>query len=167
MDEETKEKIEELATEIEILKQHGFQLKFPLDTSSQKIVKDLLFFPVVVNIPSTDAATAGNYGVFFVNPTDRTFVVDAISEVHAVAGSGAESSLQIERLQGIEAVDSGDDLLVTQFGLNATANTVQDGLLTANGDLLVLQGGDRLALSDSGDLTAIEDVVVTVLLKLI
>ena len=167
MAEEDTKKLEELEEAFEEFKRHGFQLKFPLDVSSQKIIKDLLFFPVVVNIPSTDAATAGNYGVFFVNPTDRTFVVDAISEVHAVAGSGAESSLQIERLQGIEAVDSGDDLLTTLFGLNATANTVQNGSLTTNGNLLVLQKGDRLALSDSGTLTNVADVVVTVLLKLI
>ena len=166
MAEEENQQIEELAVELKRLKEEGFQLKFPLDVNTQKFIKDLMFFPVVVNV-SSSATVSGNYGVFFINPTARTFVVDSISEVHAVAGSGAESSLQIQRLQGIEAKGAGDDLLLTQLALNGTANTVQDGPLTNNGDLLILRKGDRLVLSESGDLTALEDVVVTVLLKLI
>lgn len=113
----------------------------------------------------TSAATAGNYGIFFV--ATKPCSVKAISEVHTVAGTNASAvTLQVERLQGTEALDAGDLLLATAFNLKGTANTVQRGVLTSvNKTFLSLQVGDRLALRDSGTLTDVAGVCVTVELQ--
>ena len=148
-------------------KNTGFQLKFPLDVISKRIIKNIIILPITVKLKGTDAATAGNYGKFFVNSSDLTLIVVAISEVHGTAGShGSAVTLQIERLQGTEALGSGDALLSSTFNLKGTADTVQHGTLISNSQLLVLEKWDRLALKDAGTLTAVADVCVTVMLKL-
>jgi hypothetical protein len=117
------------------------------------------------NISGLLAATATNYGVFFI--ADRGYTVTGISEVHSTAGSdGGAVTLSVERLQGTEALDAGDDLLgATKIDLKGTADTVQSPALTATAANLVLAAGDRLALLDTGTLTAVADVCVTVSLK--
>ena len=144
----------------------GFQLKFPLDPTSQRIVKDLIFLPITTKVMGTNAATSINYGIFFVNPLDRAFRVFAISEVHGTAGTdGSAVTLQIERLQGTESLGNGDDLLSSTINLKGTANTVQHGSLVTNGQLLILEKGDRLALKQTGTATSVADVAVTIILK--
>ena len=144
----------------------GFQLKRPLDPISKRLINDLIELPIAVKLKGTDAATAGNYGKFFINASNRTLIVTAISEVHATAGSdGSDVTLQIERLQGTEALGSGDNLLTSTFDLKGTADTVQEGTLISNGQLLILSKGDRLALVDSGTLTAVNDLAVSIVLK--
>lgn len=124
--------------------------------------KDLV--PITVCIPGTDAATAANYGKFFI--ALRPYEVAEVAEVHATAGSdGSDVTLNIERLQGTEALGSGDEILKTAFNLKGTANTVVTKSGYADLQNRVLEIGDRLALKDAGTLTAVNDVVVTVLLK--
>jgi len=162
-----KKTIADLEDRVKELEEVHFQLKYPLDVTSKKIIKDIIELPVTVKLKGTDAATAGNYGKFFVNPFGKALTVSYISEVHGTAGTdGSAVTLQIERLQGTEALDSGDTLLSTAFDLKGTINTVQYGVLVSNGQLLQLNKGDRLALKDSGVLTAVADVVITIILKL-
>ncbi len=116
---------------------------------------------VVQSLPGTQGATAGNYGIFFT--ATRPCYVKRISEVHTTAGTDPGAvTLQVERLQGTEALDAGDALLVTAFNLKGTANTVQTGSLVTTPTLLSLNEGDRLALKDTGTLTAVAGVNVTV-----
>ena len=85
------------------------------------------------------------------------------------AGSDAGAvTLQIERIQGTEALDAGDPLLVAGFNLKGTANTVvrkELADLTATKTLLILSQGDRLALDDSGNLTNVAGLTITILME--
>lgn len=113
-----------------------------------------------ISLAGTQSATATNYGVFFI--ATYPCIVRRISEVHTTAGTDAGAvTLQVERLQGTEALDSGDVLLTTAFDLKGTANTVQTGTLVRT-TALALSVGDRLALKDSGVLTSLAGVCVTV-----
>lgn len=116
-------------------------------------------------LPGSSAATAGNYGVFWVAPVACTVI--GFAEVHEVAGSaGGTVSLQLERLQGTEAPGAGDNLLLSALNLKATANTVQYGSITQARSggigLANLAAGDRLCLKDSGTLTSLSNVTVLV-----
>ena len=133
---------------------------------SQKIRKQFL---ITTQLVGALPATATNYEIFFINTHTKALKVVAISEVHRVAGSDAGAvTLQIERLQGTEALDAGDPLLVAGFNLKGTANTVvRKGLadLTATKTLLILSQGDRLALDDAGTLADVAGLTVTVLVE--
>lgn len=139
------------------------RLSIPLSPVEKDVINRQIIYPISVRLKNTDAATAANYGAFFV--ADKTYIVNAVTEVHGTAGSDAGAvTLQIERLQGTEAPDSGDVLLSTALNLKGTANTVQYGtLITTN--FLILGRGDRLCLKDAGVLTAVADVVVTIYLR--
>ena len=126
--------------------------------------KDARIFQITHSLPGTMSAAAGNYGEFFIALSKC--VVRKISEVHVVKGShGSAVTLQVERLQSTESSGSGDNLLTTAFNLKGTAETVQNGTLTTTVANLVLSAGDRLNLVDSGTLTAVDGVVVTVELE--
>jgi hypothetical protein len=159
-----KEEIEKVPKPVIPLK--SSQLDFPLDPATKRIIRNSIIIPVSTKVPGTDAATAANYGKFFV--ADKLYRVVGISEVHGVKGSdGGNVTLNIERLQGTEALGSGDALLSTAFDLKGTADTPQHGALTNTGESLILNRGDRLALKDGGTLTAVADVAVTVFLQMI
>ena len=112
-------------------------------------------------IYGADAATAGNYGMFWIVPFDCT--ITEIREVHQTAGSDAGAvSLQIEKLTGTQALDAGVACLSTAFSLKATANAVQSGSLTTTLADLRLSRGDRLAMDDAGTLTAVANVTVVI-----
>jgi len=123
--------------------------------------KDPSIFPIVHTLHGATAATAANYGKFFV--ADKRCVVQAIEEVHTTAGTdGSAVTLMIERLQGTEKSGEGDDLLTTAFNLKGTAETVQSGTLTATKANLILNAGDRLNMEDTGTPTSVAGVQVTV-----
>lgn len=117
-------------------------------------------------IQGTDAATATNYGVFFIVPF--TCTLSSFKEVHQTAGSdGGAVTLTLEKLTGTTAPDSGSVMLASTLSLKATANTVQIGTLTttlANRNLAI---GDRLCLKDAGVLTSVANVTVLCELTLI
>ena len=133
---------------------------------SQKIRRQFL---ISKSLDGTQPATAANYEVFFINTHTKALRVLAVSEVHRVAGSDAGAvTLQIERIQGTEALDAGDPLLVTGFNLKGTASTVvRKGLadLTATKTLLILSQGDRLALDDAGTVTDVAGLTITILVE--
>lgn len=140
-------------------------VKFPYSNLTNK------FFEVAWTLPGASAAIAVNYGTFYI--ALKPCFVSGFSEVHQVAGSnGGAVTLQLERLQGTEAPDSGDALLQTALSLKATANTVQNAKLvktsypTVQNNTLFLNTGDRLCLKDSGTLTDVSNVTVVVLLTL-
>jgi len=142
--------------------ENNFQLTYPLDYQSRKIIKDLVAFPVPVQLKNTEPATAANYGVFFTAPKDKSYAVASVSEIHGTKGTdGSAVTLQIERLQGTEALDSGDEILATAFDLKGADNTVQYGILKQT-DVTVVQNGNRLALKDAGTPTSVANLQVTV-----
>lgn len=122
-------------------------------------------FAVTETLQGAAAATAANYGKFFVAP--RACKVTKILEVHTTAGTdGGAVTLSVERLQGTEAPGAGDDLLGgTKINLKGLAETVQSPTLTTTGAHLVLAAGDRLGLKDTGTLTSLAGVAVTVELE--
>lgn len=128
------------------------------------------FFQTLV--PGTSAATASNYGVFFIAPLKA--VITAISEVHQTAGTDAGAvTLQIERLTGTQASGAGTSLLNTGFNLKGTINTVVTATFTSttislaniNKTNFALAKGDRLGLVLSGTPTAVAQVLVQVQLN--
>lgn len=109
---------------------------------------------------TTEAATDR---VFFI--ANRAYQVVAIRQVHSVAAGGA-SKLQVTKDTGTNAPGAGNDLLTnntnTGFDLNATANTVQTGTLTATAADLLLAAGDRLALDFANTIQSTAGLCVTV-----
>lgn len=113
-----------------------------------------------VRLKGSDAATAGNYGAFFV--ASRPY---EIMEVRAVWSTASTSgTLMVERLQGTTAEGSGDDILASTIDMSGTANTVVTRKTTDLQNRL-LDAGDRLALEDGGTLTNQANLVVTILYK--
>ena len=133
------------------------------DLTAQTLIKSIVFYPIRVSLTNTLPQTAGNFSTFFV--AERSYFVVAVTEVHGTLGDGAGSvTLQLERLQGTEALDAGDELLTTAINLKAAINTPQYGVLKGT-EVTTLYRGDRLALKDAGTLTVLKDVTVTVLLS--
>jgi len=115
---------------------------------------------VTVRLKNTDAATAGNYGAFFIAP--RPYEV---MEVHAVWSTASTSgTLQVEVLNGTTAEGSGSNVLTSTIDMSGTANTVVSRK-TSNLQNRQMVTGDRLALVDGGTLTNQVNLVVTVLIK--
>lgn len=112
-------------------------------------------------VPGLLAATATNYSVIDNIPFPIEII--AIYESHTTAGSDAGAvSLNIEKLTGTQALDAGTVLLSTAFNLKGTANTVNTGALTSTRPDLKLLQGHRLALKDSGTLTDVAGVCITI-----
>ena len=103
--------------------------------------------------------------VFFVAPYPCRVV--AISCVFAVTAGGA-SKLQVTKDTGTNAPGAGTDLLTDNtaagFDLAATANTVQNGTLSATASDLVLAAGDRLSVDFAHAIQNTAGLVVTVAL---
>lgn len=116
--------------------------------------------PVLIHerVPGDSAATAANYGVFFVAP----FPLQVINVREAHESAATSGFLHIEKLTGTQALDAG--LLVTNdtFDLSAAANTVVAGSLSSVFTSRLLVRGDRLALRDSGGLSGASGVTITV-----
>lgn len=101
---------------------------------------------------------------------DRAYEVVRVDEVHATAGNDAGAvNLQLTKDTGTNAPGAGTDLLTNNtnagFNLKGTANTVQNGTLTATTASLQLAAGDRLSLDFAGTITTLAGVQVTVALK--
>lgn len=117
-------------------------------------------FTIGVILAGTAAITAGNYGAFWVAPFRcKVIGMNAIWGVVSTSGT-----LQVERLQGTEAKDAGDDLLSSVITMSTTANTVNAGTLVTT-NVVTLSAGDRLGLVNAGTLTGQDQLVVTVELE--
>ena len=116
-----------------------------------------------ITLTGTAPATAANYNAFWTAPYKCVVLgVDAIWSTASTSGT-----LNIERLQGTEAHDAGDDLLSATIDTSGAANTVNAGTLIAgvNAGPLELDEGDRLGLVDAGTLTNLVNLTVTVTLS--
>lgn len=116
------------------------------------------FMDIAWALPGTSAATAANYGVFYIAQTPC--LVLSFAEVHEVAATDVGTvTLQLEKLTGTTAPGSGTNLLSTALSLKSVANTVRYGTLVKSSytaiqtNTVFLNRGDRLALKDSGTLT--------------
>ena len=135
-----------------------------LSPKDAQVIKQSIVKPVSAILSGIAAATATNYGNFFV--ADRPYVVVGIAEVHLTAGTdGGAVTVSVEKCSTGVAPGSGKDLLSTALSLKTTTNTPQFGTLTNTKVDLLIKKGDRLVLKDAGVLTAVADVCVTVTLK--
>lgn len=116
---------------------------------------------ITYTIEGATAQTAGNYSSFFIAPYNLT--ITQIQEVHTTANGGA-LTLDVEKLTGTTAPGSGIVLTsVSNFNLNATANTIQTARLSNLPTVVQLNAGDRLGLVKTGTLTNITNVTITLL----
>ena len=110
-------------------------------------------------IQGTAALTASNYGVYFIAP--KPCIVLQVREVHQVAGTGAGGvTVDVEKLTGTQALDSGVSVMSTAISLKLTANTVQIGAMSPTITNRRLAEGDRLAAKDTGTLTSVSNVTL-------
>lgn len=105
---------------------------------------------------------------FFV--ANQAYQVTKVKFVHAVAESTAATLLaQVTKDTSTNAPGAGVDLLTnntnTGFNCKSTANTVQNGTLTATAADLVLAAGDRLSVDFSAAATELVGVTIVVSLK--
>lgn len=113
-----------------------------------------------------DAATAANYGAFFIAPADC--LVITFAEVHATKGSdGSAVTVDLEKLTGTTVPGSGTSALSATLSLKTNNNTVQYAVISGTPTSKTLAKGDRLALKKSGTLTSLADVVILLEVQLI
>lgn len=123
-------------------------------------------FVVTEVLQGAAAATAANYGPFFIAPIACEVV--SVREAHTAAGTDTGAvTLDVEKLTGTQAPDAGVSVLGATINLKGAANTVQVPTLTGTAANKQLAIGDRLCLKDAGTLTAVAGVAVTVELKVI
>ena len=141
--------------------------KLHFHTTDRIEFRDLLKRKLYIHhtIYGLDAATATNYGVFWIVPFEC--VITEVREVHQTLGTDSSAvTLQIEKLTGTQALDSGVACLSTAINLKGTINTVVtpglDNTIDASGPRLSLVRGDRLAMDDAGTLTAVANVTVVI-----
>lgn len=165
MDQNTQMRISNVERELRSLRQDAMRVDHRHNGYDMSRIdfKDIQRKKIYVNhtIVGTAAATATNYGVFYIVPVNC--VVTAVKEVHQTAGTdGGTVSLNIEKLEEGEALGSGNNVLASDLSLKATINTVQDGSLTLTLADKTLKPNDRLAMKDTGTLTAVANVTVMV-----
>lgn len=108
-------------------------------------------------IQSTAAATAANYGVFWIAPFQC--FLSGLQEVHQTAGTVGGATVTLEKLLSGVALDSGSAMLASAISLTATANVPQTGVMGTPA-VTNMQIGDRIAMKDSGTLTTVNNVTV-------
>ena len=112
------------------------------------------------SLPGTSAATAANYGVFFIAPYKCKVL--RIQERHRTLGTdGGAVTLNVEKVPSGTA-EGGGTAIATAVSLKATVDTNQTYTLSTTEASTELAAGDALALTDAGTLTAVADVTVTV-----
>lgn len=171
---------------VQAVKLDGLNTDKAADFDSTLNVQGAVTLQSTLNVTGAITATGGvtgqNFSVNYVGQTseaatDRAIFVAPVAcqvvgvrQVHSVAAGGA-STLQLTKDTGTTAPGGGTDLLTnntnTGFDLNATANTVQTGTLTATTADLQLAAGDRLSLDFANTIQSTAGLVVTVWLKTI
>lgn len=169
MDNELQTQINRLNAEIEKIKKSGHIIDHFHNGFDASFVSfdDLTFKKVWIHhtVAGTAAATAANYGTFFICPFNCT--ITKVKEIHQTAGSDAGAvTLDLEKLTGTTAPDSGVSALASTLSLKATANTVQTATLTTTLGNKNLTIGDRLCLKDTGTLTDVTNVTISVELQI-
>lgn len=112
------------------------------------------------------AATAANYGVFFIAPA--YFELISAREVHQTAGTDVGAvTLDLEKLTGTQALDAGVSMLASTINLKGAVNTVVSGTLSATLSNRNLATGDRIAMKDAGTLTSVANVTIELELRIV
>ena len=113
-------------------------------------------------IVGADAATAANYNVFYIVKVNC--YLTKFQEVHSAAGTaGGSVTVNLERLTGTQAADSGTNMLDAGMDLKDTANEVHESpYLAENFTRRTLAPGDRICLKDTGTLTSVSNLTVYV-----
>ena len=143
-----------------MLELEEFKYEKPISLSD---IVDKDGFYITASLPGLLAATATNYGIFFT--PYAPFQIVWVAESHTTAGTDAGAvELNIEVLKGTEALGSGDEVLIADFNLKGTADTivVKKSYNLQNSRIVV---GDRLALKDTGTLTDVAGVNITIYCK--
>lgn len=115
-------------------------------------------FTVSHTLPGATAATAANYGSFWIAPAKC--VVDSIT--YSFSANSSSGTVEVEKVPSATAQGSGTNLQTATVSTGSGANTNQAATLSATAATLELASGDRLALEDGGTLTSLTDLVVTV-----
>ncbi len=119
-------------------------------------------FTVSSVVPGTSAATAGNYGPFWI--ADAQCFIRTMYQSHAANGTdGSAVTLFIEILTPGQVSGSGTS--VVGFNMKTGANQIGSSTLILGGTPAILSQFDRLSLFMSGTPTSVNDVTVTVLLE--
>lgn len=138
-------------------------------TTADKLTVGGVIVPQVIEISDTTVLVGSSLDhIIFV--ANAAYQVTACAEVHGTKEAAGTVTISLERLQGTEAVGSGDALLTNNanagFDGTAAIDTVQTGTLTGTTTNLQLAVGDRLALNYAGDVPGeLAGVCVTVTLK--
>ena len=116
-------------------------------------------FTVTQLLPYTDAASANFYtGTFWTAPAKC--VVDSVSARWNTASSSG--TVTVHKVPSGTAPDSGTALLASTISTAGAADTNTAGTLATTAATLELAAGDSLQLVDSGTLTNLVDLEVTV-----
>jgi len=109
-------------------------------------------------LAGTAPATAGNYGKFWIAPAKC--VVDSVTAVWSANSSSG--TVTVHKVPSGTAQDSGTALLSSTISTASGANTNSAGTLSTTAATIELAAGDSLQLVDSGTLTSLTDLAVTV-----
>lgn len=116
-------------------------------------------FTVSQSLPYTDAASANFYtNVYWVAPA-KCVVDSVVARWNTASSSG---TVTVHKVPSGTAPDSGTALLSSTISTAGTADTNVSGTLSTTKATLELAAGDGLQLVDSGTLTNLADLVVTV-----
>lgn len=115
-------------------------------------------FTVGVVLSGAAAATAANYGSFWVAPAKC--VIDSIT--YSWSANSSSGTVEVEKVPSATAQGSGTNLQSATVSTASGANTNSAASLSTTAATLELAAGDRLALEDSGTLTSLTDLVCTV-----
>ena len=121
-------------------------------------------FLVTTTIPGTLSSWSDNYGMFFIAP----YACEVVSIREAHSGMAIDSgsvTIDVEKLTDNQAPDSGVSVLNSLIDLKGAPNIVQQPELTSISNNLQLKEGDRLSLKDSGKLSGVSGVTLTIELK--
>lgn len=118
----------------------------------------------VASLPGATAATAANYGSIFT--ANRPCQILEVAEIHETAGTDAGAvTLDLTKDTGTNAPGAGSSVFTSgTFNLKGTANTVVVKLADPGG-VAVLARGDRLGLKDTGTLTSVAGLQVSVVVR--
>ena len=118
-------------------------------------------FYVFHTLDGTQPQTAGNYGLFFT----ALFPCEVVEAAVVWQVAAAAGTLQLEKLTGTTALDSGVVLFATAVDMTGTANTVNYPILTTTRANRQMAKGDRLALKDAALGATIVGLSITIKLR--
>ncbi len=157
------ERVHALESSVQVLvdkPEKHFSIYRPVTESDSSAIRSVMDYPITANLFGASGATAANYGIFFI--ADRACEVTSVKLRYTTASTSG--TVQIEKLNGTDALDAGDLILTGTISTSATANTTYSGTLVGT-TAKALSAGDALALVDAGTLTNLVGLCVSVTVK--